>query len=550
MTRPTGSMKRIAVLSAWSIAPVAVLIAFFIVPVGAMLVQGFWPAGRFDSAGIAEFFTRPRTLRVIGFTLWSAGLTTVITVTLGVPIARLLYGTLWPGRRVVAELFLVPFVLPTVVVGVAFRLLLSESGTFGFLGLDGSATAIILAMVFFNISVVVRIVGIAWENRDPRLAEAAASLGANRLQVFWTVTVPTLAPAVAAAASVVFLFAATAFGVVLTLGGLRYSTVETEIYLLTVTLLDLQGAAALSIVQLLIVVILMVASTRVGRSRSPKSRVRVTPRPVHWRDAPAAVCLVAAFALVAAPLLALATRAVRFEGAWSLEYFRRLAAAGEDPRIGVSLADALSTSVRVAVDATLIAVVLGLWIALLVTRRPRTTGERRLLAGIDAMFILPLGVSAVTLGFGFLIALNRPPLDFRDSGLLVPIAQALVALPLVVRTLTPVLRGIDERLREAATSLGASPRQVIATIDLPRVGRPLVAAAGFAFAVSMGEFGATSFIARADSPTLPLLIYRLIGRPGEGHLAMAAAAALVLALVIMVVVVVTDRAHERGVVQW
>ncbi|TXJ07323.1 MAG: iron ABC transporter permease [Aeromicrobium sp.] len=543
-------MKRIAVLAAWSIAPVVVLIAFFIVPVGAMLVQGFWPAGRFDPAGVAEVFTRPRTLRVIGFTVWSAGLTTVITVALGVPSARLLYGTLWPGRRTVAALFLVPFVLPTVVVGVAFRLLLSESGLFGFLGLDGSATAIVLAMVFFNISVVVRIVGIAWENRDPRLAEAAATLGANRLQVFRTVTVPTLAPAVAAAASVVFLFAATAFGVVLTLGGLRYSTVETEIYLLTVTHLDLQGAAALSIVQLLIVVILMVASARVGRSRAPKSRVRVSPRPVHWRDAPAAACLVAAFALIAAPLLALTTRAVRFEGTWSLEYFRRLAAADEDPSIGVSLGEALSTSVRVAIDATLLAVVLGLWIALLVTRRPRTSGERRLLGGIDAMFILPLGVSAVTLGFGFLIALNRPPLDFRDSGLLVPIAQALVALPLVVRTLTPVLRGIDERLREAATSLGASPRQVIATIDLPRVGRPLVAAAGFAFAVSMGEFGATSFIARADSPTLPLLIYRLIGRPGEGHLAMAAAAALVLALVIMVVVVVTDRAHERGVVQW
>ena len=144
----------------------------------------------------------------------------------------------------------------------------------------------------------------------------------------------------------------------------------------------------------------------------------------------------------------------------------------------------------------------------------------------------------MTLGFGFLIALNRPPLDFRDSAMLVPLAQALVALPLVVRTLTPVLRGIDERMREAATSLGANPRQVLTTIDLPRVSRPLVAAAGFAFAVSMGEFGATSFVARADSPTLPLLIYRLIGRPGEGHLAMAAAAAVVLALVIMVVVVV------------
>ncbi|NLC98699.1 MAG: iron ABC transporter permease [Actinomycetales bacterium] len=550
MTRSAGSMKRIAVLSAWSIAPVLVLIAFFIVPVGAMMGQGLWPGGRFDPGGIVEVLTRPRIRQVIAFTLWSAGLSTIITVVLGMPIARLLYATTWPGRRIFAALFLVPFVLPTVVVGVAFRLLLSESGRFGFLGLDGSATAIILAMVFFNLTVVVRIVGIAWENRDPRAAEAAASLGANPMQVFWTVTLPALAPAVAAAASVVFLFAATAFGVVLTLGGLRYSTVETEIYLLTVSHLDLQGAAALSIVQLLIVIGLMLLSSRVGRSRSTGGRARATPRPVQWRDAPAAACLGLGFVLIGAPLVALLSRAVRFDGAWSLEYFRRLSAAGDDPSIGVSLGDALETSLRVAVDATLIAVVLGLWIALLVTRRPRTASERRLLGGIDAIFVLPLGVSAVTLGFGFLIALNRPPLDFRDSAMLVPLAQALVALPLVVRTLTPVLRGIDERMREAATSLGANPRQVLTTIDLPRVSRPLVAAAGFAFAVSMGEFGATSFVARADSPTLPLLIYRLIGRPGEGHLAMAAAAAVVLALVIMVVVVVSDRSHERGVAQW
>ena len=75
----------------------------------------------------------------------------------------------------------------------------------------------------------------------------------------------------------------------------------------------------------------------------------------------------------------------------------------------------------------------------------------------DGVFMLPLGVSAVTLGFGFLITLDEPPLDLRDSPLLVPIAQALVALPLVVRILAPVLGGVDDRLRQAAATLGASP---------------------------------------------------------------------------------------------
>ena len=143
--------------------------------------------------------------------------------------------------------------------------------------------------------------------------------------------------------------------------------------------------------------------------------------------------------------------------------------------------------------------------------------------------MLPLGVSAVTLGFGFLITLDQPPLDLRDSPLLVPIAQALVALPLVVRTLVPVLAGIDDRQRQAAASLGASPWRALLTVDLPVVWKPLLAASGFAFAVSLGEFGATAFLARDEQPTLPVVIFRLLGHPGEHNYGMALAASVVLA---------------------
>ena len=121
-------------------------------------------------------------------------------------------------------------------------------------------------------------------------------------------------------------------------------------------------------------------------------------------------------------------------------------------------------------------------------------------SALDGLFMLPLGVYAVTLGFGFLITLDEPPLDLRDSPLLVPMAQALVALPLVVRTLAPVLGGIDDRQRQAAASLGASPLRALLTVDLPVVWKPMLAAGGFAFAVSLGEFGATSFLARDDRP--------------------------------------------------
>jgi thiamine transport system permease protein len=195
----------------------------------------------------------------------------------------------------------------------------------------------------------------------------------------------------------------------------------------------------------------------------------------------------------------------------------------------------------VAVDATLLAMLLGLMVAVLVSRRPRARSRRRVLAALDAAFMLPLGVSAVTLGFGFLITLDRPPLDLRSSAVLVPIAQALVALPLVVRTLAPVLRSVDQRQRQAAASLGASPLRVAMTVDLPVVWRPVLAAAGFAFATSLGEFGATSFLARPDRPTLPVAIYQLISRPGEDSFGTALAASVVLGLATVGVMAVVQR---------
>jgi thiamine transport system permease protein len=134
----------------------------------------------------------------------------------------------------------------------------------------------------------------------------------------------------------------------------------------------------------------------------------------------------------------------------------------------------------------------------------------------------------VTVGFGFLIALDHPPVDLRGSWWLVPIAQALVAVPFVVRVMTPVLRAIDPRLREAAAMLGAGPGRVWREVDLPIVARAALVAAAFAFAISLGEFGATVFIVRPDTPTLPVLVYRLLGQPGPLNFGAAMAASVIL----------------------
>lgn len=533
------ALPRLLTLLALAAGPVLVLAVFFVVPVSGMVSQGFLVDGHVDLSGLWDVLGRSRTRSVVWFTVWTSAAGTLGSLLLGLPAAYSLHRTALPGRRLIRSALLVPFVLPTVVVGAAFRELLGEGGPLAGLGLDQTPAAIVAGLVFFNVAVVIRVVGAAWESLDDRPAQAAATLGAAPLTVLRTITLPALRPAIVSAASVVFLFCATAYGIVLILGGVAHSNVETEIYLLTTQVYDLPAAAALSILQLLVVVLLLAGAGRL-RTAVPTARRRTTARRPTRRDLPAVAATVVLLLLVAAPLAALVAGSLHGPDGWGLANYRALTTTGGASDVEVPVTQALVNSLQTAVDATWMSLLTGLLVALVVTRRARTPGERRLLGGLDALFMLPLGVSAVTLGFGFLITLDHPPIDLRESRLLVPIAQALVALPLVVRTLQPVLSGIDDRQRQAAATLGAGPVRVLRTVDLPVLWRPLLAAAGFAFATSLGEFGATSFLARPDHPTVPVVIARLLGHPGAMNFGMALAAAVILAVTTAVVMVVVD----------
>jgi len=232
---------------------------------------------------------------------------------------------------------------------------------------------------------------------------------------------------------------------------------------------------------------------------------------------------------VATPLLTLIAGSLQRDGAWTTaNYGDLLSTAGP----------AIRTSLIITLEATVLAMVLGVWVAGMVSRPSASVAEGRVRRALDAVFMLPLGVSAVTLGFGFLITLGA----WRDSPWLVPIAQALVALPLVVRTLVPVWSAVDGQVRDAAATLGASPAQVLLRVDLPMVRSAAVSAAGLAAAVSLGEFGATSFLVRDDHPTLPVLIYRLLSHPGAANFGGALAASVVLAGLSAAVLVIGERA--------
>ncbi|MFJ9418283.1 ABC transporter permease [Streptomyces sp. NPDC101227] len=527
--------------------PLAFFALFFAYPVVAIVGRGLKDGGRWQLGRIGAVLGDPDVLHVLWFTVWQAAASTALTLLIALPGAYVFARFDFPGKQLLRAVVMVPFVLPTVVVGSAFLALLGRGGLLDDLWgvrLDTSVWAILLAHVFFNYAVVVRTVGGLWAQLDPRQEEAARVLGAGRFAAWRRVTLPALGPAVAAAALMVFLFTFTSFGIVQILGGPTFSTLEVEIYRQTADFLDLPTAAVLTLLQFAAVLALLALHAWTVRRRESALRlvdastaVRRPRGAGQWALLWGTLAVIAVLLVV--PLLVLVERSFAGPDGYGATFYASLSsAASADSTFAVAPLDALWNSLAYGVAATAIALVVGGLAAAALTlpqSRLRSSGRRlragRLVRGFDALLMLPLGVSAVTVGFGFLITLDEPPLDLRSSWWLVPLAQALVGVPFVVRTMLPVLRAVDGRLREAAAVLGASPWRVWREVDLPVVSRALLIAAGFAFAVSLGEFGATVFLARPDFPTLPVAVARLLGRAGESNYGQAMALSTILMVV-------------------
>ena len=362
-------------------------------------------------------------------------------------------------------------------------------------------------------------------------------LGAGRIQTFWRVTLPLLRPAIASGASLVFLFTFTSFGIILILGGIRHATIEVEIWRQATGLVNFEVAAALALLQIVGITTILYLYSRYQERRAVSfahRSVRTSPRPrTRMERLHVASNLVVMAALLGTPLLVLIDRSLRSGSGYGLDAYRALNV--QTPGLAAAPTTAIWNSTRFAVVATLVAVSIGLAASTIIAYR-----RGWLARSFDALLMLPLGTSAVTLGFGFLLALDAP-LDLRSSVWIIPIAHSLVAIPFVVRTAVPVMRSVRHRLREAAATLGATPHQVWREVDLPLVTRAGLIGAGFAFAVSLGEFGATSFLALPTNPTLPTAIFRLLGRPGTESFTSAMALSTILMIGTAITILLIER---------
>lgn len=537
------------------VAPLIFLVLFYFFPLGSIIKISFDRS----EVGIANAFINairsPSARQVLWFTIWQATLSTLLTLAIGLPGAYLFARYSFGGKTLLQALSAVPFVMPTVVVAAAFYALLGTRGWLNLAAMEvfnldtppinitNTIYAILLAHVFYNTTIILRMVGDFWSHLDPRLEQAARTLGANRLQAFVKVTLPLLGPVITAAALLVFIFDFTSFGVILILGGPRFATLEVEIYYQTVSLFNLPVAAALSIIQLACTLAMTIIYTRLSarltRPLQLRSRRYTQKKLTTWRNRLfAGIMIIILAAILIAPLFALATRSIvrldpdraqrSFDSpSLTLDFYRELSINRRSSLFYVPPTTAIGISLLYAGLTVIVALAIGIPAAWALVRYSKS-GFNQV---IDPILMLPLGTSAVTLGLGFIVALKSPPLDLRASPILIPIAHTLVAFPFVVRSLTPALHSIQPRLRQAAALLGASPAEVFRLIDLPLVGRALLVAATFAFTISMGEFGATALIARPEYPTIPLVIYRFISQPGSLNYGQALALSTILMLV-------------------
>src|SRR5687767_8170150 len=537
-------------------------VLLWFLPLSFLVLAFFYPLSRifaltFDPQTLTTEHIQ-LTARVLLFTFYQATLSTLLTLLLGLPAAYLFARYDFRGKSLLRALTAVPFMLPTVVVAAGFSALLGPRGlihillplsSFNFIG---TLTAILIAHVFYNTTIIIRVVENALSSLDPKLEYAARSLGADSSNVWWNITLPLIRPSLLASSVLVFLFDFTSFGVILLLGGSRFSTLEVEIYLRVLRLPDLPLAALLSVIQLICTLIISILYSRTltratvqSAPRSAHSNIR-KPRNLRERVTIAAfIFLLASFFLL--PLSALPIRSFfrlepdrgqrgEIQYGFTADYYRELFVNRRGSVFYVPPIQATINSIRYAGATVVLSLLLGFPAALALAK------PTRVVKILDPLIMLPMGSSAVMLGLGFIISYGA----WMTSPLLVPFAHTLVALPFVIRTLQPALASIPERLRQAAASLGAPPFQVWKTIDWPILRRATLAAATFAFTISLGEFGATLLISRPEYPTIPVAIERFLSQPGGLNYGQAMAMATILMVLTTASILLIEKIRLPG----
>jgi len=529
--------------------PLLFFSVFFFYPLATAIIPGL------DAEYLSLIVGDPYYRRIIGFTTIQAIASTLLTVLLGLPGAYIISHYRFRGKGLVKAVTTVPFIMPSLMVAAGFLLLFGSSGFVASVlsavagrqvdpGILYSWKAIILAHAFYNFPIVMRMVGSAWERMDADQVDAARTLGAGKWQIFRRVVLPYLYPSIAAASLLTFIFCFMSFAVVLILGGVRYTTIEVSIYTLSNVMFRPEMASAMAVVQISVSLIFMYLYLKLSGKEARPGRPAETKRLglkglLSPEGVGIALYSAAMLLLVLGPMIAVVWQSFTSRsGLFTLRFYADIFSAKADSVIGISPLQAVINSLYFAVMAVSASLVLSLLLSYALYGRK---GKEKWL---DPLFMLPMGVSAVTLGFGMIRAFITPPLDIYGSWWAIAIAHTVIVFPFVFRSVSNSVRGMNPDLSAAARTLGASRLQSFLTVELPQITPGMVVGATFGFAISIGEFGATLMLYRPEYSTIPIAIYRFLGARNFGA---ATAMAVVLMLIAGISFLMIERFSDQKV---
>jgi thiamine transport system permease protein len=464
----------------------------------------------------------PEILAIAKVTLRQAGLSTVYSVLIGLPLG------VWTGNldlrssARVQSLFRVPFSVPTVIAATAWVACLGRNGILARAGVGAdwsySFAAVILAHVFYNAPWIAAQVAQAIGRIPGTYSEAARTLGAGPVSVFRTVLWPSVAPALAAAAAQVFALCSMSFAIVLILGGgPGVSTLETSLYArIRYGTLDLPGAIACAVWEIALTVFPWVVLLMITRTSSPEPVISTRPgRPSPlWRRSVAGA---AALVFIAPYLLVLSASSLS-----SLFHGHVLAKLALPAWVSIQIAVLSSAG---AVSVACAALIAAAWAG------GRSQAGARTLA---ILVSLPSGLSALVLGLGFWLTYSRWIDPFSGSLFAMCSIQVLLFTPLAYRTLWPLSREPGGGLLDAAATLGAHPIRAFFAVEWPRYSGPIASTLGLIAGMSLGEVAAVSLFYSERLIPLPLVIsrwmsqYRFEQAQGLSGLLLLASIAVVL----------------------
>ncbi len=523
-----------------TLASLAVLAFFLLYPLAVLLGNSVAADGDgYSLAAFADLLADSEYRQAFVNTLVLGSAVTACTVLVGVPLAYMVARYEFPLKNWLAVLPILTIVVPEIIVGQSWLLLLGNNGVvtnffaargielpsfYGWRGLIFSMTLVYYAYIYLGVLAALR-------GFDGQLEEAGMGLGSSPLRTRLRVLLPVMLPAVMVNALVVFTLVVGNFALSMLLGS-RVPLLSVMTYNTFVS--EMGGSPALqsamSVVMIAIVALVLFVQKRVverkvyamtqGRAAVPQ-RVR-SAAALLFTGASGLVVLASLLPLIAVFVGALTATSgpVMHWGQWSLSSLQRVLHNAPEP---------ILNSLQFASLATVIGVAVAVLVSYL-TIKKRTLYSQVL----DYIVVLPLTISGTVLGIALVQTFNTGALVLAGSSAIMVLAYTIRRLPFAMRNASSTLFNIPDSIEEASISLGVSPLRSFFKVVLPAMKASLISATILMWVTTISELSASMVVYSGGLETMPIAIFRQVD---GGRLGLASAYGAVLVSVLLLPIV-------------